>query len=192
MPKLWTDTIEAHRRSVHDAVLDAAAALVAARGLPSVTMSAIAAETGIGRATLYKYFADVDAILVAWHERHVAHHLQHLGEIAHRPAAPAVRLRAILEALAQMSAHEQGSLSASLHAGDHVARARTHLQGFVGALIADAAKAGIVRGDVPADELAAYCLAALGGASAPKSKAATGRLVELVWSGLKPTKSSRA
>ena len=192
MPKLWTNTIEAHRQSVHDAVLDATAALVAARGLASVTMSAIAAETGIGRATLYKYFPDVDAILVAWHERHVAHHLRHLSEVAHRPADPAVRLRAVLEALAPMSAHEQGPLSAGLHAGAHLAQARAHLRGFVGGLIADAARAGVVRGDVPADELAAYCLAALGGASAPKSKAATGRLVELVWSGLKPTKSSRA
>jgi AcrR family transcriptional regulator len=37
-------------------------------------MSQIAAETGIGRATLYKYFPDVEAILVAWHERQVAEH----------------------------------------------------------------------------------------------------------------------
>jgi AcrR family transcriptional regulator len=192
MPKLWTDTIEAHRQSVHDAVLDAAAGLVATHGLASVTMSAIATETGIGRATLYKYFPGVDAILAAWHERHVARHLEHLAQIAHRVADPAARLRAVLEALAQMSAHEQGPLSVSLHAGDHVARARTHLRGYVGTLIADAARVGIVRADVPADELAAYCLAALGGAGASKNKAAMGRLVEVVWSGLGPTKSSRA
>jgi AcrR family transcriptional regulator len=34
-------------------------------------MSQIAEETRVGRATLYKYFPDVDAILVAWDERHV-------------------------------------------------------------------------------------------------------------------------
>ena len=38
--------------------------MVAAHGLASVTMSRIAEETGIGRATLYKYFSDVEAILV--------------------------------------------------------------------------------------------------------------------------------
>jgi len=155
-------------------------------------MSAIATQTGIGRATLYKYFPDVDAILVAWHERHIAHHLAHLQEIAHRPADPAARLRAVLEALAQMSAHEQSPLSAGLHSGGHVAHAEAHLRGFLGMLIADAARAGAVRTDAPADELAAYCLAALGATQALSSKAAIGRLVDLVWAGLTPTKSSRA
>src|SRR5918999_351653 len=42
MPKLWTDTIEAHRREVRDAILDTAAALVDERGLLAVTMSQIA------------------------------------------------------------------------------------------------------------------------------------------------------
>ncbi len=65
MPKLWTDTIEEHREAVRAATLDAAAVLIAAHGLASVTMSAIAAATGIGRATLYKYFPDVGAILLA-------------------------------------------------------------------------------------------------------------------------------
>ncbi|HET7480249.1 MAG TPA: helix-turn-helix domain-containing protein, partial [Rubrobacteraceae bacterium] len=76
MPKLWNETIEAHRRAVHDAILDATAVLVAEHGLLSVTMSRIAEETGIGRATLYKYFPDVEAVLLAWHERHVTGHLE--------------------------------------------------------------------------------------------------------------------
>jgi AcrR family transcriptional regulator len=75
VPKLWSETIEAHRREVRDATLDTTAALVAEHGLRSVTMSRIAAETGIGRATLYKYFSGVEAILVAWHERQITGHL---------------------------------------------------------------------------------------------------------------------
>ena len=81
MPKLWTETIEEHRRAVRDAALDTTAALVAERGLAAVTMSQIAAATGIGRATLYKYFPDVEAILAAWHERQVAQHLGQLAEV---------------------------------------------------------------------------------------------------------------
>ncbi len=69
MPKLWNETIEAHSRAVRDAILETTWALVAEHGLRSVTMSQIAEETGIGRATLYKYFPDVEAILLAWHER---------------------------------------------------------------------------------------------------------------------------
>src|SRR5687767_5873493 len=81
VPKLWNDTIEAHRREVRDAILETTAALVAKLGLASVTMSQIAEETGIGRATLYKYFSDVEAILVAWHERQITNHLQYLAEV---------------------------------------------------------------------------------------------------------------
>ncbi len=60
MPKLWNETIEAHRRAVRDATLDTTAALVAERGLTSVTMSQIAEKTGIGRATLYRRLAELD------------------------------------------------------------------------------------------------------------------------------------
>jgi hypothetical protein len=38
VPKLWTETIEEHRRAVQDATLDTTAALVAEHGLASVTM----------------------------------------------------------------------------------------------------------------------------------------------------------
>jgi hypothetical protein len=40
---IWTDTVEEHRRAVHDAAMDATARLVAEDGLASVTMSHIAA-----------------------------------------------------------------------------------------------------------------------------------------------------
>ena len=50
MPRLWTETIEEHRRAVHDATLDTTAALAREHGLASVTMSQIAAAAGIGRA----------------------------------------------------------------------------------------------------------------------------------------------
>ncbi len=80
VPSLWKDTIEAHRREVRDAILDNTWALATEHGLTSVTMSQIAERTGIGRATLYKYFPDVEAILLAWHERQITGHLDHLAE----------------------------------------------------------------------------------------------------------------
>ena len=88
MPKLWDETIEAHRAAVRDATLDTTAALVAAeKGLASVTMSRIAKVTGIGRATSPKYFPDVEAILMAWHQRQVTHHLAHLAGVRIKLAA---------------------------------------------------------------------------------------------------------
>ena len=53
MPRIWAETIEAHRDAVREATLDAVGALVAEHGLTGVAMSQIAKESGIGRATLY-------------------------------------------------------------------------------------------------------------------------------------------
>ena len=91
MPKLWNNTIEAHRRAVHEATLDTTAALVAEHGLASVTMSQIAKETGIGRATLYKYFPDVESILLGWHERQIASHLDQLVQVTRALTVLALR-----------------------------------------------------------------------------------------------------
>jgi AcrR family transcriptional regulator len=191
VPKLWNQTIEAHRREVRQAILDTTAALVAEHGLLSVTMSRIAAETGIGRATLYKYFPDVEAILAAWHERQVGAHLAQLVEIRDRDSEPGQRLAAVLEAFALNShvsreGHDH-ELVAVLHRdGRHLDSALRQVHELVRDLIAEAATAGEVRGDVPPAELADFCLHALGAAGALRSEAAVRRLVTVAMSGLRP------
>src|SRR2546426_5928552 len=102
----WKETVEAHRLGLRKRIVDTAAALVAQHGPRSVTMSQIAEEAGIGRATLYKYFPDVETILVAWHDRHVAHHLEHLAEVRDRVGDAGGRLEAVLEAYA-LTVHER-------------------------------------------------------------------------------------
>jgi AcrR family transcriptional regulator len=187
VPRLWSETVEEHRRAVRDATLDATAALVAEHGLASVTMSQIAEETGIGRATLYKYFADVESILVAWHEREVNHHLEHLAEVRDRAGGARDRLETVLEAYGLMSHEHHGSeLAAMLHRGARVARAQQQLTNFVRELLTEGAEAGEVRADVPPEELAGYCLHALTAASSLPSKAAVRRLVTVTLDGLRP------
>ena len=197
MPKLWNETIEAHRRDVRDAILDTTAALVTEHGLLSVTMSQIAERTGIGRATLYKYFSDVEAILLAWHERGIGGHLEYLAKVRDESAGPLGRLRVVLEAYAFIDHEHHGSeehgrhlqdpvLEALLHKGGHVARAHGELLKMVRDLITDAAKAGDVRDDVSPTELANYCIHSLGAASTLPSKAAVRRLVEVTLAGLRP------
>lgn len=186
MPKLWNETIDAHRRDVRDAILATTAALVGERGLQSVSMSQIAEQTGIGRATLYKYFSDVESILVAWHERHVAAHLEQLVEIRDQAGDPVERLEAVLLAFAFISHERHGTdLAALLHRGDHIARAQEHLSTMLRDLLAAAAKAGAVRDDVAPGELASYCLHALTAASGLPSKAAVRRLVQVTMAGLR-------
>jgi AcrR family transcriptional regulator len=101
VPKLWVNTIVAHRREVRRAILDTTAALAAEHGVAAVTMSQIAESTGIGRATLYKYFSDVESILDAWHEDHVERHLERLAEVRDRHDGPEERLLAVLHAYAE-------------------------------------------------------------------------------------------
>ncbi|MEO7397819.1 MAG: helix-turn-helix domain-containing protein [Ilumatobacteraceae bacterium] len=72
---------------MNDAILDATAALIAEQGPMSVAMSAIAERAGIGRATLYKYFPDISAILVAWHDRDFADHRDKLTELTESNSA---------------------------------------------------------------------------------------------------------
>ncbi len=187
VPKLWDDTIEAHRRAVRDATLDTTAALVAEHGLTSVTMSQIAGETGIGRATLYKYFPDVEAILIAWHERQVAGHLEHLAAVRDRAGDPGKRLEAVLEAYALINHEHHGTeLAALLHRGEHIARARHQLRDFIGELLTDGARTGDLRDDVAPGELASYCIHALQAASTLPTKAAVRRLVTVTLAGLRP------
>lgn len=188
MPKLWRDTIEAHRREVHDAILDTTATLVAERGLLSVTMSEIAARAGIGRATLYKYFPDVEAILTAWHEREVAGHLAQLAGIRDRADRADARLEAVLENYALIAQEHHGTeLAALLHRGGHVTRAENHLREFIRDLIAEGTEAGHIRHDVPAAELATYCMNAVTAASTLPSQAAVRRLVGVILTGLRPS-----
>jgi AcrR family transcriptional regulator len=187
VPKLWNETIEAHRRAVRDATLDTTAALVSEHGVTSVTMSKIAEETGIARATLYKYFSDVEAILVAWHERQVSGHLRRLAEVGNQAGSPGDRLEAVLTAYALISHEHHGSeLAALLHRGDHVARAHEQLRDFVRDLVTEGARSGDVREDVPPDELAGYCVHALAAAGSLQSKAAVRRLVDVTLAGLRP------
>jgi AcrR family transcriptional regulator len=188
VPKLWTDTVEDHRRAVRDAAIDATAKLVADSGLASVTMSRIAVEAGIGRATLYKYFPDLESVLVAWHERQVGRHLKQLTGIRDQAEDPRQGLAAVLEAYALMSRDRPHGtdLSALLHRGEPISQAHKHLTGLVEGLLAAAAAAGDVRDDTAPGELAAYCLHALAAAGTLPSEAAVKRLVTVTLAGLRP------
>jgi AcrR family transcriptional regulator len=190
MPKLWTDTIEAHRREVREAILDTTAGLVTKHGLLSVTMSQIAEETGIGRATLYKYFTDVEAILLAWHERQISGHLDYLVEVRDEAGDAGEGLTSVLGAYAFISyeshGHYNAELAAFLHRGAHVARAQQQLLAMIRDLVAEGAERGQLRDDVPPEELASYCLHALSAASNLPSKAAVRRLVGVALTGLRP------
>ncbi|MEU2334684.1 TetR/AcrR family transcriptional regulator [Streptomyces sp. NPDC013172] len=192
MPKLWNETIEEHRRTVREAILDTTWDLVAEYGLLSVTMSQIAEKTGIGRATLYKYFPDVEAILIAHHDRHVTGHLQQLADLRDQPGGAGERLAAALKQYA-LICHHRGrhgtqEFAALVHRPEHIAPAQRQLVELFQGLLTEAAETGELRDDVAPTELASYCLHALTAAGGLPSEAAVHRLVAVTLAGLRPTR----
>jgi AcrR family transcriptional regulator len=188
VPKLWTETIETHRGAVRDSIMETATTLVTERGLTSVTMSQIAEQVGIGRATLYKYFPDVEAILIAWHGRLVAAHLAHLAALRDRTDGPDQRLAAVLGAYALICHHRGrhgGEIAALVHRGEPIARAEQQLLELFGDLLADVAATGRLRDDIAPGELANFCLHALAAAGSLPSEAAVARLVAVTLDGLR-------
>jgi len=190
VPKLWNETIDAHRHAVRDAIIDATAALVARHGLRAVTMSDVAQDAGIGRATLYKYFPDAGAILRAWHDREIRDHLEQLTAARDRADGAGDRLEAVLEAYAHLSQGSHGphdvDLATALHRDERVAGAQRAVRRLLVEVLEAAVANGDVRADVAPDELAGYCLHALAGAARLRSKAAIGRLVKVTIAGLRP------
>jgi AcrR family transcriptional regulator len=188
MPQ-WAETVQAHREEVRDAIVAAAGELVGSRGLFAVSMSHIAAAAGIGRATLYKYFPDVEQVMAAWHERQVAAHLAQLTAIREQPGDSAERLRAVINEYGRICQHRQqhgAQLIAAMHRGGPPEDLQNQLVSIVSGLITEAAAAGAVRQDVPPNELAAYCINALEAAGAASTPAGLARLVDVVWAGLAP------
>jgi len=187
VPRLWTDTIEAHRSAVREAALDATAALVAAGALSSITMSEIAQRTGIGRATLYKYFPDVETILAALRERQADVYLARMTATRDQPGTPMQRLEAVLREFAAMSQQTDASdIAALLYWRGRELPADRDLHVLVRELIVQAAATGAVRTDVPANELSIHAIYALSAASRLPTDASAARLVAVTLDGLNP------
>src|SRR5262249_12719843 len=138
---------------------------------------------------LYKYYPDVESILVAWHERLIAEHLRQLSEFRHRGALSASeRLAALLERYALILHEHRGTeLAALLHQGPHFDRAQEQLHRVVADIVADGAARGELRDDIGPDELATYCLHAVSAATTLTSKAAVKRLIDVTLGALRPS-----
>lgn len=187
MPKLWAETVDSHRHEVRSAILDAVGELVRQRGALAVSMSEVAVQAGIGRATLYKYYPDVEALLHAWHTRHAAHHLATLTDLRDQPGDPWARLLGVLQGYAricqQRLQYAGGDLGALLHRAEHTDHLNSQLLDLLTTLIAEAAHSGAVRNDLEPVELAHYCRRALEAAADVPSEHLD-RLVDLVYTGL--------
>ena len=83
---------QARSRATWEAILEAASQILERRGPAALNTNAVAARAGVSIGTLYQYFADKRAILVAAAQR----------ELAADPAGDSHRRRALIEALIAM------------------------------------------------------------------------------------------
>jgi AcrR family transcriptional regulator len=65
VPRIRAESIEEHKALTRREILAAAADLFRAQGYNETNLGDIASHVGIGRTTLYEYFADKEAILIS-------------------------------------------------------------------------------------------------------------------------------
>jgi AcrR family transcriptional regulator len=162
-------------------------ALAAHNGVLSVSMSQVAATAGISRATLYKYFPDVESILLAQHDRQVAGELEQLHAIRDAGSDPGHQLEQVLRIHATMVHRHHGSAIAP---AAHRAGAHQHQEKFLQDLLRQAADSGAIRSDIPPAELTRFCLHALSAAARADSSAAVERLVRLTLDSLQANRAN--
>lgn len=131
MPKISAPTIAAHRAQVLDRILDAVAVLTRDQGIDEISMTDVAAVSGITRTALYNYFPDKPALLLAFTERVTANFVQRCAEELPQDAPAIQRLAGFisfqLEAIVEHQHPAAAELSASLgpqayqQLADHVA-----------------------------------------------------------------------
>lgn len=137
MPRIWEASVADHKIRLRQAIIEAAVEVVAEEGLAEVTMSHIAERAGVGRATIYNYFPDLEHILAAYvveefegYHRRLDHELEGIADPLDRLSAyirfavdyfasPAHRFGSEAIPVGQFSpelAPQVGAAFASLHA----------------------------------------------------------------------------
>lgn len=92
MPRISAGSVPEHVARQEAAVIAAAARLFAAHGVGEVTLGDIAAEVGLARNSLYRYFPDKGHLLAAWFRRELVP-LKEAGDaVATGDGTPAERL----------------------------------------------------------------------------------------------------
>jgi AcrR family transcriptional regulator len=105
----WAQTRRDHRAGQADAIAGAALTLLLDRGVSALTMAAIADAAGISRQTLYRYFPDLDAVLVGV-ANVIAAHDDDLAARLHALPGPVERLDALVRIVA--GSHDASGLVA--------------------------------------------------------------------------------
>lgn len=105
MADKWQQARLDHREQQSEAIATAALSLILERGASALTMAAIATAADISRQTLYRYFPDIDAVLVGIATL-IASHDDHLEARALQQTEPSAQLDLIIRTVARAGGHD--------------------------------------------------------------------------------------
>lgn len=155
MAEDWRDTLETHKARYRERIIDAAIELVAQEGVAKVSMAALAQRAGIGRATVYKYFPDVEHALLAHVERDVDECRQTLVGVLAQQEDPVLRLRSCIDALVGYFASQRHRIGwVTLEQADLSSTAVSRLRALMGSLplpFVETIAAGVADGALRSD-----------------------------------------
>lgn len=159
MSTQWNDALKAHKERYRDQIIDAAIALVAEEGVTKASMAGLAQRAGIGRATVYKYFPDVESALLAHVEREVDECAEHISKACAEKTTVPDRMQAYVRAMLEHfagSRHrlgwatlDQADLSSAAFASvrEHI----TKLHVALAELMTEGIEQGVLRSDLDPD-----------------------------------------
>lgn len=93
MPKIIGQNLEEHRQLTRDAIFGALSRLMAERGFDAITMANLAEEAGIGRTSIYNYYADKEEILMAFVAHEMSEYLNTINTSLSETENPLQQLR---------------------------------------------------------------------------------------------------
>ncbi len=114
MPRISAASVAEHVARQEQAVFDAAIGLFVARGYGAVTLSDIAAEVGLARNSLYRYFPDKAAILLRWYRTELPAQAARSAELLAGDDPPAARLLRWAEAQIDYARQPEHALVAAM------------------------------------------------------------------------------
>ncbi|WP_116101100.1 TetR/AcrR family transcriptional regulator [Amycolatopsis thermalba] len=101
MPYRRTPQVQARLDAQREAILTAAAALLAERGYAGCSVSAVAEKAGIATGTVYKHFPGKAELVVELFQSIVGHEVAAVRKAAETPGDPVERIVAIIETFAE-------------------------------------------------------------------------------------------
>jgi AcrR family transcriptional regulator len=179
--------LRADARRNRERLLETAVRAFTEEGLDA-TLDGIAKEAGVGIGTLYRHFPTREALIEAAYRNELARLCDVVPELLLQ-MAPDLAMRAWMDRYVDYMTTKRGMADALraviASGGNPYAESRGRLTGAIGELLRAGAAAGVLREDVPPEDV----LAGLAGVSLasgqPEQREQAGRLLDLLMDGLR-------